>query len=898
MTVTWPASSSRTVDEGIPDGSARQLLATKYSRPPLASHSIERASLFVTLAEPRGVVLVSAPPGYGKTTLVAGWLAAEDRTSAWLTLDETDNDPAVFIAYLTAALQRVVPSLDPAVGLALASSPTTASIIPLLNALDESGEPCVLVLDDYHLVSSERVHEIAAFLTGHLPANLRVVVVTRHDPPLPLARLRARGQLTEIRASDLRFSATDAYRFLAESMALQIPQRTVEQLTERTEGWIAGLQLAALSLRGREDPEAFVAAFGSTDRYIFDYLTDEALERQPPDVRTFLESTCVLDRLSGPLCDALTGRTDGATTLAALAQANLFLMPLDERRAWYRYHPLFADLLVSSLPAARQVELHRAAGAWFARHDLPLDGIAHYLAANEADEAAALIEVVADATIARGEFATVTGWCDALPRAALAARPGLGVMGAWAQFFLGDISGAEASLAALGDERNGDVSSNPRRACLEAWFANRRDRLDAEALARRAIAGIPESDPVFRSLAFTTLGESLVARDVRRAVKAFEEAHRLAQVAGRSMLLAGSVYSLANANLILGRRRETEALCRRTIAEATDRAAVSPAWLGMIHLPLGVALHEADELVQARQQIATGQELCERAGLRVTMLGAAEWHEALGLHLLGEGSRAWQRLEATRRDGERHGIGRVVTAMTLLAAELLLLEGDPPGARARLEELPTSHLEVLGATRDRARLTRARVLLATSRPDAALEIIDPLAVEQRIDGRFGRLIDTLAVIAHARDRAGDRAGWEAALTEAVGLAAGEDRRRAFLDSVFPVGHLLPHVRRVAPAFVDDVLARLGKRASSSLPALSSARAAAVRNEGEGPVEPLSVRELEVLRLVAAGLSNEEIGRELYVSSGTAKWHVHNVLAKLGSRNRVALVARARSLGLL
>ena len=502
------------------------------------------------------------------------------------------------------------------------------------------------------------------------------------------------------------------------------------------------------------------------------------------------------------------------------------------------------------------------------------------------------MEAIAEMALARGEFRTVTSWCDALPTTTLRVHPSLGVMAAWAQFFIGDIAGAEERLADVGEDGGEDPRSRSRRACLEAWFANRHDRSDAAELARRAIEGLPETDPVFRSLAFTTLGESIVGRDVRSADEAFEEAHRLARVARRSALAVGTVYSLANTRLVLGRRREAEELCRGAVAELSDRGRGSPPWLGMLHLPLGVALFEADELVLARQHIATGHELCDRAGLRVTMLGAAEWHEILGLHLVGEREQAWRRLETVRREAERHRIRRVTTGMGLLAAELLLLEGDPPGAMGQVENLAGSFLDALGAVRDMGRETSARVLLALGRLPEAMEILEPFARELRELGRSGRLIAALTLLALARDRGGDRPGSDADIGEAVGLAAGQDYRRVFMDRVLPVDQVLARARHMAPAFVDDVLARLGV-----LPPSAVAGATARREDG-GLIEPLSVRELDVLRLVAAGLSNDEIGRELFVTAGTAKWHVHNVLGKLGSPNRAALIARARSLGLV
>jgi len=874
------------------------LLSTKYAQPLLPRRTVDRAELFDRFNEPAALVVVSAPAGYGKTTLVAGWLATRGHAAAWLTLEHPDNDPAVFVAYLAAAVARARPEIGSLPGDLRSRTPTTASLVPLLNAIDSLGESVVIVLDDYHQIVEPAIHELVSFLVHHAPIHLRVVVATRADPPLPLARLRARGRLVEVRSGDLRFAPRDAHRFLTEAMGLAIPEPIANRLTERTEGWIAGLQLAALSLRGRADMEAFVEAFGASDRYIFDYLTDEALARQPAEVRSFLETTCVLDRLTGPLCDALTGRGDGSSMLAMLADANVFLLPLDDRRTWYRYHRLFADLLASGLDAERTADLHRLAAGWLEANGDEAAAIRHRLAAGDTDHAARLMESTVDLVLARGEFRTVMAWCDALPPDALATRPGLAIMRAWALFLQGDIGGAEASLAAVGGGLHGDARTAARQDCLRAWFANRHDAPEAEALARTALAGIPPSDPVFRSLACTTLGEALLARDPIAASDAFAEAHQLAGVSRRSALSVGTVYSLVNTDLVLGRRRAAEDLCRRSIAELGDPGGMSPSWLGMLHLPLGVALFEAGRTEAAVQHIAIGNELCTRAGLTVTMLGSAEWHEILALHQLGRAGDAWRRLEAVRREGERQGIPRIVVAMRLLAAELNLLEGDPDGALAQVEQDPGPARHALGNVLGRRTLTHARVLLALGRPVEALAQLEPFARDDRTAGRRGRLLGTLAATAAANASNGEHGAARRALREAVAIAAPEDYRRPFIDPIVRLERLLADVRDVAPDFVDELLGHFAEGRPRAVAPRGQAGIAADEDDDRGPVETLSVRELEVLRLVAAGLSNDEIGRELFVTGGTAKWHVHNVLAKMGCRNRVGLVARARSLGLV
>ncbi len=496
--------------------------------------------------------------------------------SAWLTVDESDDDPAVFAAYLVAAVRRAVPGLPDSVERALASSLHPSSLAPLVNALASLDVHPVLVLDDYHLLTNPAAHAFTAYLVRHLPPTARVVIVTRGDPPLPLARLRVRGQLTEIRAGDLRFSAQEAARFMAESMRLEIPEAAIARLTERTEGWIAGLQLAALSLRATTDVDAFVEAFGATDRYIFDYLMDEALASQAPATREFLEATCVLGRLTGPLCDVLTGGFGGAMTLAALSDANVFLRQLDERGEWFRYHRLFADLVMTTVPEERRTELHRRAAAWFAANELPQDAIRHAFAAADPDMAAVQIGALFESRLAHGELRTILGWCDALPPDVLVAHPALRVGRAWVLFFLGDITGAERAIGEIGDAEPLESLAGARRVCLEAWFANRHDRPDAEALARRAIDRIPASDSVFGSLAHTTLGESLVHRNVSAALEAFEQANRFAAEGGPTALLAGTVYSLASTMVVGGRRSAAEALSRRMLDELGDAGVTRP----------------------------------------------------------------------------------------------------------------------------------------------------------------------------------------------------------------------------------------------------------------------------------------------------------------------------------
>jgi LuxR family maltose regulon positive regulatory protein len=364
------------------------------------------------------LTLISAPAGFGKTTLLSEWIHRSERPTAWLSLDEGDNDPARFLAYVVAALQTVEEDIGKAMLSALQSpQPSLMEVLlaGLINEIAEIPDPFALVLDDYHLIKAEPIHNGLAFLLDHLPPRMHLVLVTREDPPLPLPRLRVRGQVTEIRADDLRFTADEAAAFLDRALGLALDPGIVAALEARTEGWIAGLQLAALSMRDRSDAADFVAAFSGSHRHVIDYLADEVLARQPEEVRGFLCQTAILDRLTAPLCDAVTGREDSQALLRQLEQANLFLVPLDDRREWYRYHVLFADFLRTELDAESQAALHLKAARWFAAHDLWPEAVGHALASGDVDEAAQAIALAAKGALRAGSFMTLLGWLDALP---------------------------------------------------------------------------------------------------------------------------------------------------------------------------------------------------------------------------------------------------------------------------------------------------------------------------------------------------------------------------------------------------------------------------------------------------------------------------------------------------
>src|ERR1700730_16516087 len=430
------------------------ILATKLYLPRLRPNVVSRPRLLERLNEGlhRNLTLIAAPAGFGKTTLVSAWVEGIERPTAWLSLDEGENDPTRFLAYLVTALQTIAATLGEGVLGVLQSSqppPPEAILTALLNEITTLPDQFVLVLDDYHVIDAKPVDLALTYLVEHLPPQMHLVIATREDPLLPLARLRARGELTELRAADLRFTPSEAAEFLNSVMGLNLSPGNIAALEDRTEGWMAGLQLAALSMRGREDIPEFIRAFTGDHRYILDYLVEEVLTRQPEPVRSFLLQTAILDRLSGSLCDAVTGLEEGNARLGALERGNFFVVPLDDQRHWYRYHHLFAEVLSAHLRAEQpdQVSiLHRRASEWYEQHGSPVDAIRHALEAVDFERAAGLIELAVPAMRQSRQEAMALGWLKALPDELVRARPVLSLHYAGMLLLNGQLEGIEPPL--------------------------------------------------------------------------------------------------------------------------------------------------------------------------------------------------------------------------------------------------------------------------------------------------------------------------------------------------------------------------------------------------------------------------------------------------------------------
>lgn len=876
---------------------ARPFIATKLRPPvPVAGQRDRlRVSAILTCALSDGVrlTLVSAPPGYGKTVAVASWLASVAMPHAWLSLDAADNDPVRFLRYLIGSLERVRPPIAEAV------APVTGGVEAgerLIDALSRVDDPFALVLDDYHVITAEPVHEIVRLLVAQGPPFMHLVILAREDPPLPLARLRAHRTLVELRAADLRFTLEEAEEYLRARPDVELDAAHVAQLVERTEGWIAGVQLASISLRNRPDAAALVEALAGSQRLVLDYLAAETLDRLEPDFQAFLKRISVAGRFSAELSETLTGRNDAHALLSLTERMNLFLVPLDLDRHWYRFHHLFADYLRSLLGEPERRDLHARAAAWFEKAGLMGEAIDQAVLAGDADQALRLVESAAPATYELGEFVTLLGWTEALPRERLWESPELLARAAASLELLARLGDAErlcteGEAALVQHGRSAD-----RLLGVHALLAARLERPEAGPLARAALATLPEGDE-FRAFALDALGTAqLAAGDLREAGFAMRHALEASLSARRPILAVVALFRLAMALNLTGSRGEAETWCRRVLAGFGWVEGPIPGGPAHVAWRLGMLRLEANDLDEAARELerawsGLGSVASMRGGI-----GLAVADMALLRLASGDADAAIEAIETVRREcdpARRHSIEE---GLAEIEARVRLWSGDivPAAAWAdRVEPKVGSGWPSLPAA-----LTLARVRLAQRRATEAHRYLRQAQAAARAAHDVADLV-TIAMLEAARaDQAGTQGAAQEAVEEAVRLAAPEGYARRLIDDGRSVAHLLPPARRIAPAFVDAVLEAMAAAPGTSASSPRPGNPRLWRDARGAIIEALTTRELEVLRLMAAGLGDAAIAEALVVSLATAKWHAAHVRAKLRARTRTQALARARELGLV
>lgn len=873
---------------------------------------VERIRLLdrITNAPPGTLVLVVAPAGWGKTTLLSAYAARHAGRTAWVTLEPGDNDPARFWITVITTLRTCYPELGQTALASLQHSQSPdADILPeilvneLTTRIESTTDTVTLVLDDYHLIEHATIHARLAHLLDNLPSSLQLVLTSRTDPPLPLARLRARGQLTEVRAADLRFTPGEARTFFQQVLQLNLADSISATLAERTEGWAAGLQLAGLALQSAGNPAAFLATFSGGHRYIFDYLADEVLGQQSDPVQIFLIQTAILERLSGALCDAVTGRRDSQALLEWLERANLFLVPLDDERRWYRYHHLFHEFLLTraqqQLTAEYRRVLHRHAATWYATQDDPASAIDHAFAAGDMLLATELVERVARQLWMRSEVLTLLTWVDRLPAALVASRPLLNLCTAWAFIATARPDAAEQHLQAAervvqgsptAADAAGDHALRGELAVLRATIARLRDEAD-QALhwSQRALALLPGEAVVLRGVTMLNLGHAYrLCGEVLPASEAMLEAATLSRHSGNMHGELHALSACAGVQILQGRLHLAFATCRQTVQRAAECYQPHGTAAALAHIRMGDVLREwnrlAEAAVLAERGIALGEQMQNG---RIIQLGAAtlaKIQQAGGNH-----SRAAATLQHARELCMRYPGNQWLPAFELAQVEVWLAQGQIDAAVTWAAALGFSANAPPSPDRlnqhEPAYLILAGMHLAQERPAAALALLQPLLIAAEQGQRIGRLIVMLVLQARAYQLLGDTSAALRVLERALKLARPEGYLRVFIDGGTPIGELVLRIYR-----------RTGRR-NAYLYQLLQAGAAPPAASATLP-EPLSTREQDVLDLLATGLTNRAIADRLMIAPSTVKWHLNHLYAKLGVQSRMHAVARARELGLL
>lgn len=868
------------------------LLRTKIQLPPIRTQHIDRERLMLHLgarAQPdTRLVLVSAPAGFGKSSLLVHWshgLRRDGSVVAWYAIDERDNDPARFGAYLLGAFRSL--------GGAFASLPDDTArvglqeaITAILNAAVELDSPVVLVLDDYQLITEPHVHDAVGFMLEDLPVNMRLAIGTRADPPLQLARLRARGAVTEVRMADLRFRAAETADWLSRSLGRMPSAPLIERLEAVTEGWAAAL---ALLLAGRpeadeQELESQLAGYSRSRRHIFDYLADEVLERQPDEIRQFLFDTCVLDRLHPELCRAMTGREDAPLLLERLAAAGLFVIPLSDSEPTYRYHHLFEQFLRRRLEMEdrrRYLDQHRQAAQWHAAHDGAVEAVQHALAAEALDYAAALIEEQAWADLtSRGETMTLIGWLPAFPRTALRHHPRLSLYFSRALYLTGDIERSREYVQLAtevlddgGDEALWAIACN-YQATLAAYCgeveAGRRWIQRAAALSD----AVDDLDRV--RIANTAAFLDYVTGDVAAARRAYRQALEQAQRLGHHYLMLDAHYYLAQADLLAGEL--TAALERCEAVRAQYAARISP--LSVLMLPQAQVHYQRNRPAEAEAALREAITLARQANITDVLWSA---HVLLADVLLAQGEAAAAAESIAQARGYGRGYRSPMVASLIGAAEarLMLRSGRTDEAAAWAAEYRRT--ERPGYQRDYEDLTLAQVLLAQGEHRRARELLARLTAEAEAGGRAASVAGAEAVLALVHQAAGDTGAALAALERALAPARPQGAVRLFLDLGEPMVRLLRRAagRGIGSGYVERLLDAAGRS-----------------DAAQHPADALTEREVEVLRHVAEGRSNQAIATALVVSLGTVKSHIHHIMGKLEARSRTEAVSKARGLGIL
>lgn len=944
-------------EQGLP------LVHTKWVIPPLRSGVVKRSRLVeqINRALQQGDVIVSAPPGYGKTTLLVEWALQSALPVAWLSLDAQDNDLQLFFNYLTRALQNVVPDLmEKITGYGSAISTTRAFFSGLTGLINELGDQdLALALDDYHTIHNEVIHDGVRFLLDHQPAGLHLVISGRVDPPLGLARLRARGRLDELRPAQLRFNSEETRQFIQQTMGLALSADQIDQLERKTEGWVTGLQLAALSAGAQVDPRKLADAISGEHSYLFDYLIEEVFEQQAEDIRQFLLRTSILNSLTGPLCDALLAHSDarlqngrradtradmqtgrGQAILHRLYHANMFLTSLDRQEHWFRYHPLFAEALRRLLRerlADEAPQLHRRACDWYAENHFPEEAIQHALEAGDMQRAVSIIETNAEEVMKNGGILTLLRWLRLLPEEMARESPLLCVVYAWGLTLVFETDAAEKWIAEAMKKLppNGAAAQLPgktyeRRRLVGLAYAvqsmiaaARGDGRRSVELSHEALDLLPDDNPFLRSfLSFEQSVSDQFRGDLRVAEQNFRQTVHLSQLAGNWMVMMIARCNLGEIQAARGKLTEALTTLRQALALNENPEGKPMGFIGHLYIEIGKIFMERNELEQAMTYLSQGASLCRQW---LPMLIELDAHMQLAClkQRMGDIAGAQEELALCRKISDATDVALDDVTLGAHEAKLALLRGD---VRQALTWAQTADLLDEDGAQEYADfpfsltalldLNLARLWLALGRQDRdAAHFAQALGILQTLSPRLierdcvSLQIETLTLQALARQEMGEMERALDCLRQALAMAEPEGYRRIFLDEGLPLSRLMArllaldrrngkHGELPTREFIAELLKQFSYPAGETPAGRDQPPEPPPPAGDERIIELLTPRETEVLRLAGRGLSNAEIARQLVLSLNTVKRHLNSVFQKLGVTTRLQAVRVARQLGLI
>lgn len=878
------------------------ILTTKLYIPPPRPQVVLRPRLLAQLTAGLNhkLTLISAPAGFGKTTLISEWVNHRQRPVAWLSLDEQDSDPQRFITYFVAALRTIDPEVGQAVfGLLQSPQPPTpeAVLTTLLNEIASISTNFILVLDDYHLLESQAIDQALTFLIEHLPPQMHLVMTTREDPNLPLPRLRVRRQLTELRAADLRFTPNEAADFLNQAMGLNLTADEVNALETRTEGWIAGLQLAALALQSmattqsQQDIADFIQSFSGSHRFVLDYLVEEVLHQQTPAMQTFLLRTSILERLCGPLCEAVLGnsQTAGQEILERMEQTNLFIVPLDNERRWYRYHHLFADLLRQRLNQSIEsenesidiVDLHLRASHWYEENNLELEAFHHATAANDIERAAYLMAGKGMPLHFRGAVGPVLNWLKSLPQTVLDAKPTLWVMYASALSMTGQLAGVEEKLqAAEAALENAPVNDKTRNlighiAAIRALLAA--SQLHVEAIieqSQRALAYLHPNNLPVRTATTWKLGFAYQLQgDRTAAIQAYREAIATSEATGNTIINLAATLNLGRVQELQNQLHLAAESYQRVLQLVGEKTQPS---MSDAHLGLARLCYEWNDLERAQQHAEQGIQTAQQIR-NIDRVAASQVF--LAQIKLAQGDTDEAAAFLAKAEQVIHQYNFVAEFLELAAVQILL--------QLRLGNLQAA---VQLAQQHKLPLSQARLLLVQGDVEGAstlLETVGAQAAEKDFQDQRLKLLVLQAAVAHAQNNYNQAMHQ---LSQALTLAEPHGFIRTFVDEGQPIAELLNMMKsrnHGSQGYIGKLLEAF--KTEDIHPSTLTLQPL---------IDPLSERELEVLRLIAQGLSNKEISDQLFLALSTVKGHNRNIYDKLQVQRRTEAVLRGRELGLL